>query len=60
MISHTEIIVLAIKQVESRLERLKVLSRGREEIYKEVSKDLYKQWNDLTDLYRIETGAEYT
>lgn len=59
MVTYAEILVLAIRQIESQLEHLKNLCNGNEELYKQVSCDLYKKWNILTDLYRIETGIEY-
>lgn len=59
MVTHAEILVLAIRQIESQLEHLKSLCNGNEELYKQVTTDLFKKWNELTELYKIETGTEY-
>lgn len=59
MVTHAEILVLAIRQIESQLEHLKYLCNGNDALYKQVTTDLYKKWNELTELYKIETGTEY-
>ena len=59
MITYREILIKAILQIESELENLKKLCNGNDELFNKVSVGLYKKWNDLTELYRIETGGEY-
>lgn len=59
MITQTEIIVLAIKQLDAQIENWRVQCKGEENIFRQVTADLQSKRETLYTLYLIQTGENY-
>lgn len=60
MITQTEIIVLAIAQIDARIEEWRKYCEGKpENIFRQVTADLHSKRETLCTLYLIQTGENY-
>lgn len=64
IITHTEILALAIRSIEGDIEERQTLCEGlpediRAEMFNKSTVELREKLDALKTLYRIETGAEF-